>query len=477
LNLNLSKLGSVLGIIWQKQNNVSIRNKLSIAYTVVFLLFFGGSFTAIYFITEHYRQEEFYQRLKDKTFTTLNLLVEVNEINHEILQIFDKHTINNLYEEKLILFDSKGNVIYTSLDDTKILYPQDILKDLMGGEVEVERDEDKYQLLGVRFNYEGKVYYGINKAYDRFGKSKIFFLKWLLLATFIIVGATTIIIFHYLANFFSLPIRKLAEEFEQIDPYNLSKRVTNLSTQDEVGFLANKFNELLTRVENAFKFQYHFIHHLSHELKTPLAVMMTNTERALSEENEQAYKQSLLFQQKAMMDLANVINAMLDISRMETKNDLLLKDDIRIDEILFECMDELSLLDADVKFDVQFQPQIDDAIDLELKGNRRMLKLAIINLLKNAIQFSYEKMAKIEVVVAHKEISLLIINSGALIEAHEQEQLFHHLFRGKNSEGIKGFGLGLVLVKRIADLHQAIVQYKVLNNTQNCFELRFVQTT
>ncbi len=463
--------------IFPKMNKLSLRQKLNLIYTVVFLVLLGVSLGAVYFITENNRRDEFYQRLKDKTITTFNLLIEVEQINHDLFQKFDRHDNNILHDEKLILFDERGKVFYTSLDDTKILYSNEVLNSLEKGKIEIETTEGEYELVGIRFKHDNKVYYGIIKAFDRFGKNKIWFLKWLLIITFIIVGCLMVFLSNYVSKIITFPIRKLTREIEQITPSNLSIRVNEPLVKDEVGFLASKFNELLGKVESAFKFQYHFIHHLSHELKTPLAVMMTNTERALSDGNAESYKNSLTFQQNAMMELANIINAMLDISKMETKLESVMKENIRMDELLFECMDELRFLDEKTRFDFSLDDNIQDSETLTISGNSRMLKLALINLLKNCVYYSEYNHPIVQLLYENNQLKLRFINKGATITKDEQTQLFLHLFRGKNAEKTKGFGLGLVLVQRIATLHNATIEYLVLKERENCFDLSFMPYT
>lgn len=469
---NLSKPVLVLDTIWQLTNRLPLRRKLSLLYTTAFLLMLGFSFFAIYIISAKYREEEFFQRLKDRTITTFTLLVDVAQIDHDLLQILDRHTINNLYEEKLLLFDSSGRVIYSSIDDTKVYYSQKLLQELQSGTSEIETSEGQYELLGIRFTHVGKVYYGINKAYDRFGNRKLAFLKWLLLVTFVVVAGLLVLLSYALANTITQPIRNLTSEIDNITTENLSVRVQEPDVSDEVGFLASKFNELLTRLENAFRFQQHFIHHLSHELKTPLAVMMGNVERALKETDNASLILSLRFQQNALMELSNIINALLEISRTESQQRSIQTDQIRVDELLFECMDELNFLNDAVQFDFRIDASIEDSRSLTVAGNLRMLKLAIINLLKNAAAYADSGRPEVVLAATGKEVVLQFVNTGKTLSESEQERLFHHLFRGQNSQHIKGFGLGLVLVQRIVTLHGGSISYQVLKNRNNCFVLR-----
>lgn len=425
---------------------------------------------AIYMITDKYRREEFYQRLEDRTYTTFTLLLEVEQIDHDILQILDKHTVNKLYEEKTLIFDADGNIIYSSIDDTPIAYPERVLAQLKEGVLELELQDGEFELLGIRFEFNGKTYYGITKAYDRFGRSKLKFLEILLITTFLVVSALLIFVSRYLSGLIIQPVARLTEEIEKISPENLNDRVYQPGTNDEVGFLAANFNRLLDRVESAFKFQSHFVHHLSHELKTPLAVMMTNAERGIMEGSEVSLRNSLVFQKNAIMELSNIINAMLEISKTETST--ILSENVRIDELLFECMDEISFLNSSVVFDFSVDVAIEHAESLTVTGNSRMLKMALMNLLKNAAHYSRNDKPAIEVTATGQYVVVNVLNDGPILDKEEQEKLFLHFFRGKNSAHVKGFGLGLVLAQRIVALHKGALYYVVTAQKENCFCLQ-----
>lgn len=461
-----------MGIIWRKISEVSLRNKLAIGFTASFLLLLGTSFYAIFELSARYRKDEFYQRLIDRTLTIYKLMIEVEQIDHDMLRLLDRNTINSLYEEKVLLFDSSFHLIYKSIDDTKVPYSASLLRKLKNGtEEEIRMSDGRYETVGLRYKHNGIVYYGISKAYDRFGRSKLEFLRWVLIGTFVISAILLILLSFYLSSFITRPVSVLTSEIEKISAHDLSIRVHSPSARDEIGFLADKFNELLDRVERAFKFQYHFINHLSHELKTPLAILMANTDRALTENNIDIYKASLLFQQQGLMELSHIMNAMLDISRSETQPEAVRLENIRIDELLFECMDEIRVLKNSVHFEFSMDEDLASSEQLTVKGNGRMLKMAIMNLLKNAVNYSNDKHPHVHLASGKDEVILKVTNNGQTLTSEEQERLFRHLFRGSNSSMVKGFGLGLVLTQRIIALHRAHIRYVITEDGENCFSL------
>lgn len=458
--------------LWEKFRNIRFSNKLAWGYAIVFAILFGLAFTSVYIISEKYRKREFYQRLKDRTLTTYKLLVEVEQINYDILKVLDKNTINNLYDGHIMLFDSAFNLIYSNTDNTGGGYPKDVLEKLKSGQEELESADGEYEVVGIRFFYENSTYYGIAKAYDRFGKNTNEFLRRSLVVVFFLGAILLVILSFFLSKVIAYPIIRLTRDIESISAEQLSTRINKPSSNDEVALLTNKFNELLDRVENAFKFQYHFIHHISHELKTPLTVMISNIEGALVEKEEAGLLNSLQFQKHALIEVSHIINAMLDISKTAHRSPDMLVEQIRLDELLFECIDELNYLNRDMKFDFRIDESIENSERLTVNGSSRMLKMAMMNLLKNAFSYSDTEIPIVELRSEDGFISLIFSNDGAPILENERSKIFTHLFRGENSSNKKGFGLGLVLVHRIITLHQGTIEYTFAYERMNTFIIK-----
>lgn len=447
-------------------SNLQLRNKLALVYTVLFVVILGVAFLSIYVFSERYREEEFYKRLSDRTNSTFKIIVQVDQIDNNLLRIFDKNTINSLSEEKIMLFDSCGALIYSSTDKGSIDYAEPILQQLKTDENVIQESMDKYEILGIQFTDHNKTYYGVARAFDQFGRSKVHFLAVLLISTFCIATLLVVILSFYLARIVTKPITLLTQEVEKISPERLSNRVRSATSDDEIGFLTGKFNEMLDKVENAFKFQSYYIQHLSHELKTPLAVMMASAERALADQDREKLSDALRFQKDAIMDLSHIINAMLDISRTEHKLAEVMAERIRIDEVVFECMEEIALLNPNASFDFRIDEHMAEP-ELTVRGNSRMIKMAVMNLVRNAVNFSGKLKPAIDIKNAGQEIQIIISNDGALIDDEDREMLFKHLFRGKNSHSVKGFGLGLVLAQRIIRLHKGLIVYRVSEGMNN----------
>lgn len=314
----------------------------------------------------------------------------------------------------------------------------------------------------------------MSKAYDAFGYSKMYFLRNLLIALF--VAATVIVVFVslYLSNIISKPITKLAEN---LNDYDLSSEQSALlkpdTTSSELKHLTERFNELLSRTNEAFAFQKNVIHHISHELKTPVAVLVSELEKTRTYTDIDEMKSVLTGQINQAKSLGEIINVFLEISKIESGQKID-KSEIRIDEVIFNIIEQLKMVYPDFSFEVNFYPDEFEEAKLILNTNKMLIKQAFQNLLLNCISYGSDQKAQIKIDCSLQDsLRISISNYGKTVSEEEQQHLFNHSFRGKNSEGKIGFGLGLVLAKRIMEFHNAKVVYYSHEDNLNIFEVKF----
>lgn len=126
----------------------------------------GFTLIFIYTLFYEYREEEFQQQQKAKIITTFNFLSETNKIDENLMKAMDRITINNLFDEKLLIFDNDRNLLYSSINDTPIQFSEQILSNLPPENPWTEEQEEKYDVVGIFTKNNGNGYYGISKAYD-----------------------------------------------------------------------------------------------------------------------------------------------------------------------------------------------------------------------------------------------------------------------------------------------------------------------
>jgi signal transduction histidine kinase len=449
---------------------MKLRKRIILYFSITFAIVLGITSLIVFFSMAEYREQEFLQRLKEKTTTTLRLLIDVKEIDHDLLQVLDETTINNLYDEKILLFDSDGTIIYSSVDDIAIPFSGELLRKLQSGENEIYYREGEYDVYAHRMDDKGKTFYAIAKANDLYGKGKLKFLSWLLAGSFVLALLLEVAIALYLSKQITEPITQLSIDVSNKNINDLS-RITIPNTNDEIAFLARSFNAMLANVEQSYSYEKNLIHHISHELKTPIAVLISNIERVMTDPNRENWKDHFEFQKNGLMQMASVITTLLDISKFETDKDQFLKEQLQIDDIIFEVFESLKQLHPAANFELSMDDRVKDVEELTLKGNKRLLTIAFLNLFKNSIAYSDDQTVKVELLATEKIISINVINNGSTLAMDEQAKLFDYFFRGKNSRNKIGIGLGLVMVDKIAHLHQGTIEYVVSTQGENSFRL------
>lgn len=449
---------------------MGIRKKILLYFSLVSIILMGFAFVLIYTLFSQYREEEFQQRQKEKIKSTLYFLSEIKKADNTLTEAIDRLTIHDLYNEKLLIFNHKKKLIYASIDDTPIPYSEEILEQLSPENEWYESKEDLYDVVGLYFENGGNVYYGISKAYDTFGYSKLRYLRFILLTSFGFISVIIIVVSYFLANRIAKPLVVITKS---ISEYNVDVKkietIADTTSKDEITILANQFQKLMQRINEVFAFQKHAIQHISHELKTPVSILVSNFERMENETDLQALKLMITQQKEDTKQLSEIINALLEIAKTETSH-ILKNDTFRADELIFDLIAELNVIYPSFLFSVQYL-QTENENMLSITANKLLLKTAFMNLMLNCIQYSHIKTAEILIDGTAEYIEISFKNKGQVIQENEQKYLFQHFFRGQNSKGKRGFGLGLVLVNKIITLHNGTILYQSVDNEWNIFKV------
>ena len=453
---------------------MKIKKKILLYFSATVIGLTAVSLSIIFILFSEYREEQFQQQQNEKIQTTIKLIEKIKQESATISYLIDQQDINDFYDEKLLVYDSNKNLIFTSLDSLDIDKTESLLNSLSPTYNWIETKEAEYDLIGIYLEHNRQSYYAVSKAYDSFGYDKLYFLQNVLIGIFLFICVTVILMSNYLANIISKPLTVLADKLNQ---YDLSKENVNeleiVTSSYELNQLTKRFNQLLNRINEAFVFQKHTIHHISHQLKTPIAVLVSELERIMRFPDIGKAKSEIEDQVNKAKSLGSTINALLEISKIESGQQIE-KQALRIDELFFDVIEELNALHPDFHFDVNYSPCEINESTLIVKTNPTLITQAVHNLLSNCVAYSSNSRSEVNFnCFSDSELKIQIANYGKPIALEEKYFLFNHFFRGENSRGKVGFGLGLVLTKKILELTSSSISYSNPAPNYNVFELTF----
>ncbi len=453
--------------------NLKFRSAILFGTIITVLLLIA--FSIIYIQSEWFRKEDFMIRLHQKAKTTYNLLVEVQEIDHELLKQIDKYSLQNLYKESLLILNNQNEVIYSSYKDKQLEYNDSLIFEIRkAGYIEFNRG--KYELVGLYINTAGKEGVVIVSAYDLYGRRKLSNLLYIL--TVCLTGSiliTIILSYLYVKQVFN-PLDELNEQIQGVGSGKPNKRLTISPAKSELTIVSENFNKMLDRLEHSFELQKNFLQHAAHELRTPLSVVLLQTEAALGKEmsNEQYQKilLSVYDDQKYMVEL---VNSILSLARFEQETFNSTTQLFRMDELLYSVIDEVRSYHPEYHIHFDFSNMPISEKDLMIDGEEALIKIVFANLVRNACLYSTDKTVKINLTVNALQILIRFYNNGPWILENERNKLFTPFFRGSNVSKIRGHGLGLSISSRIMQVHKGKLIYSTTNDGLNCFTVQFSQ--
>ena len=449
---------------------MNIKKKIVLYFSSGTIALLAVALFFIYTLFARFREEEFQQRQVDKIRTTLKFLTEIQDIDQDLIERMDRVTIHDIFDEKLLIFDKSKKLVYSSIDDTPVSFSADLLQSLSAENPIIEHKDGLYDVTGIYLEKDDKAYYGISKAYDISGYSKLNYLRYVLWFTLGGICLAVVLIAYYLSSKITRSIEEVTRQINDFSVDGPNNKLVTAGTSDEVSILAERFNELMRRMNEAFAFQKHAVHHISHELKTPIAVLVSDMERLEQEKDPERMRQMISVQKENTKSLGEIINSLLEIAKTESGN-AVTTTHIRVDEMIFDLIDSFRNLYPEFQFSLTYSDSQVNDDNLSVRVNDRLFRSALSNLMQNCINYSADSKAGISIATTVECLKLEFTNRGKVITENEQTFMFRHFFRGANSRGKRGFGLGLVFISKILSLHKGTVTYTSSDGDLNTFSV------
>ncbi len=265
---------------------------------------------------------------------------------------------------------------------------------------------------------------------------------------------------QFLSNQALRPVDEITNTARMITSHNLNKRIRIRKAKDEIGRLAETFNDMISRLDQSFRRIRQFSADASHELKTPLTILKGEIEVALRRARTgNEYRAILKSNLEEINNMTRIVDDLLLLSRADTGEAPFSKTVVDLAEVLSE---------------IQVQAQVlatSKSIDVYLHNNQKILALAdplplksmMLNLIENGIKYSSPG-SRIDITLEKENGSALISVSdqGIGISQEALAHIFDRFYRADKARSRQegGSGLGLSICKYIAEAHNGSISAK-----------------
>jgi heavy metal sensor kinase len=255
----------------------------------------------------------------------------------------------------------------------------------------------------------------------------------------------------FLVNKALAPIDRIIETARAIMQGDLSRRLNMPKVEDEVGRLAMTFDEMLDKIETAFKRERQFTSDASHELRTPMTVIKAQAEEALTgAKSEEEYREALEVILKEITKMGKMVSQLLVLTRGDERRYRLEMENIDLKIVIEDVVGEMQEMAGQYGVNLYFEADK----SVIVKGDQTLLTMLFMNLMENAIKYNIEGgWVKIGL---HEEKSfarIIVEDSGIGIPEEDLPHIFDRFYRVDRSRSSDGTGLGLSIVQWIIKIH------------------------
>ena len=265
------------------------------------------------------------------------------------------------------------------------------------------------------------------------------------------------------------PLARMSDRARAITASRLNERLPIDTPQDELGSLAAVFNDTLGRLESSFTQLRQFTSNVSHELRTPLTAIRSVGEVALREDRDATSYRHVIGSMLEETDrLTRLVDRLLTVSRVDSGDVTLTMADVDLGELAHEVAGHLGVLAEEKRQTVSVQVQASP----RCRGDRIVLRQAVINLVDNAIRYTPNG-GQVHLLVAESPTYAIleVTDTGPGIPERDQARLFDRLYRGRQHRDPGGSGLGLSLAKWGVEANHGALSYEQLGDGGSTFRI------
>ena len=283
-------------------------------------------------------------------------------------------------------------------------------------------------------------------------------LQWLVRLSIIALPALLLLAViggYWIAGRALKPIHQITQTAARISQgQDLDKRIHLGGGTDELHQLADVLDNMINRLDQAFKLEQQFTSDASHELRTPMSVIMAQCEYILENtRTPEEYEAALKVIQRQGRKMSKLIEDMLCVARLEQNKDSYPREMVDFSALVQDiCIDMALLKSKHIVLDREIEPGI------FLMGNAMLLTRMVTNLISNGYRYGKQN-GRISIRLKYNNgILLSVEDNGIGIPVEQQERIFRRFYRVESARFSEGAGLGLAMVEDIAKYHGGTVE-------------------
>jgi len=240
------------------------------------------------------------------------------------------------------------------------------------------------------------------------------------------------------------PVARLSDAAERVtETGDLSLRIDEPGTDDEIGRLAARFNAMMAALEGSVTAQRQLVADASHELRTPLTSVRTNIDLLASGRlTDPGEREALLTDVRSQLEeLTAIVNDVVELARGSEQP--VSFDDVRLDEVVREDIERFERGAPAFTVVAELQPSV-------VRGDAVRISRAVRNMLDNAAKWSPPG-SEIDVRVGASTVT--VRDHGPGFDEQALPHVFDRFYRATSARGMPGSGLGLAIVRQVAEAH------------------------
>ena len=269
------------------------------------------------------------------------------------------------------------------------------------------------------------------------------------------------------------PVKQITEAAEKIMQGDFSTRVPPIHGAGTEGFneIGKAINKMAEELSGTETLRTDFIANVSHELKTPLAVMgnyATMLQRpGITEEEKNEYAKAI---SEAARKLAQLITNILKLNKLENQQIFPQSQEFDLGEQLCECL--LQFEDAWEQKELNIDTDIEE--DIRIRSDPELLSLVWNNLISNAVKFTPDGgTIGVSLKAEGNSIAVTVSDTGCGMKPEVGQHIFEKFYQGDTSHATQGNGLGLALVKRVMDILNGEIGVQSVYGEGSTFTVKF----